>query len=316
MTARPATWRWLPTCGRPSPATARKSPTSSPATTSTRWRPVPDDPDTAQIRGQAIGALIRAAERAERTGAPARAAASYATAAELSSRPQTGSDTGTGTGRWTSSRISGMLWERAADAALTSADWATAIAHAGRARDYYLQRGQARAAARAQATAGRALRKWGRHGEARDQLTAALEVLRADPDTDTVRALEELAVVEVFAGSPDADRLSTEALILGQALDVGTSQLAGLFLTRAIYLTTAGRNPEAVAYFRESARLAEPVGDNLSLGRALVNLADVLAVTDPAAAAEAARTAAGHSAPGWRPGLPGGCDRKPGPRRC
>ena len=32
---------------------------------------VPDDPDTAQIRGQAITALIRAAERAERTGAPA-----------------------------------------------------------------------------------------------------------------------------------------------------------------------------------------------------------------------------------------------------
>ena len=44
---------------------------------------IPDDPDTAEIRGQAIGALIRAAERAERTGAPARAASSYATAAEL-----------------------------------------------------------------------------------------------------------------------------------------------------------------------------------------------------------------------------------------
>ena len=44
---------------------------------------VPDDPDTAQIRGQAISALIRAAERADRTGAPARAAASYAAAAEL-----------------------------------------------------------------------------------------------------------------------------------------------------------------------------------------------------------------------------------------
>ena len=33
---------------------------------------VPDDPDTDQIRGQAIATLIRAAERAERTGAPAR----------------------------------------------------------------------------------------------------------------------------------------------------------------------------------------------------------------------------------------------------
>ena len=49
---------------------------------------VPEDPDTAEIRGQAITALIRAAERAERAGAPARAAASYAAAAELSS-PET-----------------------------------------------------------------------------------------------------------------------------------------------------------------------------------------------------------------------------------
>ena len=39
---------------------------------------IPDDPDTAQIRGHAISALIRAGERAERTGAQARAAASYA----------------------------------------------------------------------------------------------------------------------------------------------------------------------------------------------------------------------------------------------
>ena len=57
---------------------------------------VPDDPDAAQIRGQAIGALIRAAERAERTGAPALAAASYATAAELSpaGRPADGAAAG------------------------------------------------------------------------------------------------------------------------------------------------------------------------------------------------------------------------------
>ena len=43
---------------------------------------VPEDPDAGEIRGQAIDALIRAAERAERTGAPALAAASYATAAD------------------------------------------------------------------------------------------------------------------------------------------------------------------------------------------------------------------------------------------
>ena len=46
--------------------------------------------------------------------------------------------------------------------------------------------------------------------------------------------------------------------------------------------------------FREGARLATQAGDNITLGRALLNLSDPLAVTDPAAAAEAARTAAGH----------------------
>ena len=250
---------------------------------------VPDDPDAGQIRGQAIAALIRAAERAERTGAPALAAASYATAAGLTS-PDTraGEDAAD---RWPSV---GMLWERAAQAAVTNGDWATAIEHAGRAREDHLGRGQARAAARAQATAGQALRRWGRHAEAREQLTAAVEVLRAEPDHDTANALNQLANMEVMAGSPDAGTLSTEALTLGQALAVGTGQLGGLLLTRGMYLAVDGRYAEAVAYLREAARLASQDGDNFALGRALLNLADVQAATNPAAAAEAARAAAGH----------------------
>jgi class 3 adenylate cyclase/predicted ATPase len=244
---------------------------------------VPGDPDASEIRGHAITELTRAAGRAQRTGAPARAVASYTTAAELTLADTPGGQ-----------QAAASLWERAAEAADAGADYAAAIEHAGRARGYYLQRGDSRAAARAQAIAGRALRVQGRHGEARDQLTAAVEVLRADADTDTVRALEQLAVLEVFAGSPDADRLSTEALTLGQALDGSAGQLSGLLLTRGIYLDFTGRRPEAVAYFREAARLAEQAGDNTLLGRALLNLSDPLAVTDPAAGAEAARTAAGH----------------------
>jgi hypothetical protein len=244
---------------------------------------VPGDPDTSEIRDHAITALTRAAERAERTGAPARAAASYATAAELTEAETPGGQ-----------RAVAALWERAAEAAVAGANWAAAIEHGGRARELYLQVGQVRTAARAQATAGRALSLWGRHAEARDQLTAAIDVLRADPDADTVRALEQLAALEVYAGSSDADRLTTEALTLGQDLGVGAGQLDGLFLIRASYLSNAERLPEAVSYLRESARLATKVGDNKRLGRALGNLSEALAVTDPAGAAEAARTAAGH----------------------
>ena len=146
----------------------------------------------------------------------------------------------------------------------------------------------------AQAIAGEALRLWGRLAEARDQLTVAAGVLRADPDADTVRALQQLAAAEVCAGSPDADRLTLEVLALGQALDVGTGQLVDLFTDRGVYLGSAGRCPEAVSYYRESARLASQAGDNSRLGRALLSLADVLGATDPAASAEAARAAAGH----------------------
>jgi class 3 adenylate cyclase/predicted ATPase len=244
---------------------------------------IPDDPDAGQVRGQAASALIRAGERAERTGAPALAATSYATAAELS-LPD----------RADGQQSVGVLWERAAIAAVANADWAAAIRHADRARDYHLERGRARSAARARAIAGQALRLWGHFAEARDQLTAALEVLQAEPDADTVRVLKELAAVEAFAGSSDADRLTTEALVLGQALDVSTDQLNDLLITRGIYLSSAGRRAQSVAYFRESARLAAQAEDNFRLGRALLNLAGDLTVTDPAAAAEAARTASGH----------------------
>ncbi|HEY6309718.1 MAG TPA: hypothetical protein VIY52_02775 [Streptosporangiaceae bacterium] len=247
---------------------------------------LPADPDTAQIRGQAISALIRAAERAERTGAPARAAASYATAAGLTSLDSQDLPDG--------QLAAGALWERAAQAALTDGNYAAAAEHADRARDYYLQQGQARAAARARAIAGRALYRRGRLAEARGQLAAAMEVLRAEPDLDTVYALGQLAAVEVFAGSPDADRLSAEALTLSQALGASTGQSCDLLILRGTYHSHSGRRLQAVAYYREGVRLSTQDGDNSRLGSALVNLAAALSVTDPAAAADAARTAAGH----------------------
>ena len=138
-----------------------------------------------------------------------------------------------------------------------------------RPRMLYREGGGTRAAARAQAIAGQALRRWGRHAQAREQLTAAVEVLRDDPDADTVRALGELAALEVFAGSPAADALSAEALALGQDLAVDEATLASLFTTRGICHGFAGRRPQAASYFREAARLAEQAGDTVRLGRAL-----------------------------------------------
>ena len=243
---------------------------------------VPDDGDAGQIRGQAVAALVRAAERAGRTGAPGLAATSYTTAAQLTQAST--HDGGTAAG----------LWEHAAAAAVTNADFAAAVEQAGQAGELYQQGGDTRAAARAQTIAGEALRRWGRHAQAREQLTAALAVLRDDPGTDTVQAMGELALLEVFAGTPVADALTAEALALGQDLAVDDVPLAGLFSTRGSCHGLAGRRPQAAAYYREAARLATQAGDTLSLGRALLNLADAVTITDPAAGAEAARTAAAH----------------------
>ena len=245
---------------------------------------LPADPDAGQIRGQAIAALTRAAERASRTGAPGRAAASYATAAEL-----TRADTARG-----QQTVAAALWEHAADAAFTNADYPAAVEQAGHAGDLYRQGGDTRSAARAQAITGGGLRRWGRHAQAREQLTAAVAVLRADPDADTVRALDELAALEVFAGAPEADALSAEALALGQALAVGDATLADLFTTRGICHLWAGRRPQAAVYFQEAARLAEQAGDTVLLGLAQLNLADAVTGTDPAVGAEAARAAAAY----------------------
>jgi predicted ATPase len=51
---------------------------------------VPGDPDTGQIRALGAATLVRAAQRATRTGSPALAAANYAAAAELHGDPAAG----------------------------------------------------------------------------------------------------------------------------------------------------------------------------------------------------------------------------------
>jgi predicted ATPase len=244
---------------------------------------VPGDPDAGQIRQEAITTLIRAAERADRTGAPARAAASYATAAQFTT--QAGTPDG-------GPQQAAELWERAAAASIMNADHAAAVEQAGQAVELYQQCGDSRAAARAHTIAGRALRRWGRHAQAREQLNSAVEILRAEPDADTVQALGELAMLAVFAGAPEADALTAEALTLGQDLAVDGATLGQLFTTRGTHHGLAGRPAEAAAYFREGARLATQAGDTVQLGRALINLSDAMTGSDLVAAVEAARAAA------------------------
>jgi class 3 adenylate cyclase/tetratricopeptide (TPR) repeat protein len=247
---------------------------------------VPDDPDIAELRSLAIAALVRAGERSQRAGAQAPAAASYAAAADcIIEQPLA----------YKGDTSAATMFERAAEAGILAITYADADAYADRARQLYLDDGQPRAAARAEATAGMALRRAGRHTEAREHFTHALTVLRPEPDADTVSAMVELATVEVFAGGPASQALADEALALGEALDVEPALLSRLFTVGGFAHAFAGHRAQATAYLRESTRLAERANDSGALARSYLNLSDVLTATDPPAAAEAARTAAEHA---------------------
>jgi tetratricopeptide (TPR) repeat protein len=242
---------------------------------------VPDAPDVEVVRAQAVAALIRAGERGARTGALSSGGANFAQAAELTAAAGTAE----------SKLAAANLWERAAMTALDSARWEVIVDYAEHAQALYAAIGERRAAARAQAIAGRAMRLWGLSAEARERLVPALAVLSEEPDADTVSALGSLASAEVFTGGPDADRLTTEALLLAQTLDVRGTVLAAALGGRGIYLTFAGRLTEAVAYHRESARIAEQAGDVREQARALINLADGVGRSDPHASRDAALAA-------------------------
>ncbi len=235
----------------------------------------PSDPDAAETTAQALHFLVRAAERAERSGALGRAAESYAEAASIAP-----------------SGHAPALFEKGAQASSDVGDHEAAIGRADAAREGHLSLGDRRGAARAQSMRGYDLQRLGRHDAARSALNEALEVLREDPDADTVTALRFLGSLETFSdNAAEGHRLVTEALDLAQALGVGTAHLALLFSTRGIANSVADRLAEAASDYRECAHLAERVGDYATLGRAQVNLADVLVKTDPEAATHAARSA-------------------------
>jgi class 3 adenylate cyclase/tetratricopeptide (TPR) repeat protein len=241
-----------------------------------------DAADADETRERAIEVLTRAGERANRTGDKGRAAAQFARAAELR----------LATAATDAAADAAGLWERAAEAALDNAEWDSAVSYADRAQERYVDIGQQRSAARTQIIAGTALRRRGVMAEARERLERAVSVLREDPDTDTVRGLGQLSALELFGGAIEIGlELGDEALGFGQALDVGPALMASLYINYGIGKARSNRNVESATYFRDAARLGELAGDPTLQGLALLNLADNLNLRDPAAAAEAARTA-------------------------
>ena len=239
----------------------------------------PQDHDVDDVTANASAFLVRAAERAERSGAPAVAAETYAKAAAIAT-----------------TEAAPGLFERAANASNDYGDYEAAIEHAETAHRLFLDHGEPLSAARVQALKGRALSQGGRYHDARREVTEALRVLRPDPSADTVRAIANLTAVEVFSGKLGEGReLASEALSLAQALDVGAGDLADLFNLRGIAAAMGNLSVEAAVDFEASVRLAERAGDLAMVSRAQSNLASVLILTDPRGAVEAARSAFVHA---------------------
>ncbi len=240
---------------------------------------VPDDPDTGELRDRAIAALVRAAERAARTGAPDRASTTYAEAAALVEAAGTDPPQ------------AAVLYERAALQAHASGDGVRALELAGLAVEQQLALGDVRAAARARTLVGRAHMRLTRYAEGRSALQEAIAVLAEHPDADTVEAMGQLANLEAFNGTPEADRATVDALRLAQALGLGPAEMSGAVQVRGTYLARAERTDEAVFHLREAVRLAEQTDRLDILAVVLGNLGTTLMGLDPAASVDATRRA-------------------------
>lgn len=247
---------------------------------------VPDDPDVADIRDEAVTMLTRAGERAERTGAPPAAATAYSTAADLLQ------DLGTEE----TDLAMAALRERAGIAAATGGDPIAALKQHELAADLYRRHNQVRDAARASTRQAPLLRNLGRGEEAQRMLQQALAVLEVEPDADTVRAFHALARVGAAGGNvAEAYRLSGAALTLAQDLDISDAMLSDLLVHHGIAHNFANRPVQAVAYLREALRRAERAQHGYGIIGALLNLSDLLLTTETVAALEAARSAVAHA---------------------
>jgi class 3 adenylate cyclase/tetratricopeptide (TPR) repeat protein len=237
---------------------------------------VPDDADAGEVRELAIESLVRAGEKALRSGAPSRSMTCFWTAADLVAEAHVDDQ-----------RHPALLL-RGAEAAMQTEVDSSVLGQLERAIAGFRALGEHRTACRASVVLGRALRRLGRMTEARVRLTEALVELRSQPDLDTVDALQHLAALDSLLHGSECDALSSEALTLTQALDPGPSKLADVFLSRAIVLDSLARQAESAMYLREAARLAGDAEPTIAMLAAL-NLGNVLNVHDPSAAAVAAR---------------------------
>ncbi|MGH3111772.1 MAG: ATP-binding protein, partial [Gaiellaceae bacterium] len=177
-----------------------------------------DADDAAEIRASAQAWLERAADRATSLAAPDEALRAYESAASLADEPERA-----------------RLLERAGNTARMGNRMDDAERLFTRARELYLETGDARAAARSAAGLAYALQVSGRTDEAIRLAEEAYAVLGAEaPDRDTAELAAELARLHFFVGDYDAGRVWIEAALPIAERTKDMALLASALTTKAM----------------------------------------------------------------------------------
>ena len=225
------------------------------------YRAAAGDEDEALLRGQARGALTRAAERADSLASAAAAAQAFAQAAELADDPLD---------------RAGLL-ERAGLAALRDGALADAETLLARAAEL-VDNGEERSASlRIAARRAEVFRSGDRVAEAVELLAPAYESApKEEPDPEVARAAAELARASYFAGNRALALEMAEALKLPEVL-------AEALTTKSILVWR--RSHEALALVKEALAVAREHDLPRSALRAQFNLTGMLIEHDRAAEA-------------------------------
>ena len=247
---------------------------------------MPGDPDVEDLRGEAIGALESAAERAVQTGALAAAVALHLRAADVLEVGGTfATDYAAGHHHAHAGRLLMSLrrYDRAAQEFKASEELYVGCAA-----------GRESAVSRCRYWDALATRRLGADQMplAIEEVQAAADELRMEPDDDTVYAIQVLSGLHAFAGElATAEELQREAVTLGQSIGITDGQLAQAFSRYARLLRQVARPVESIAYGREAVRLVEKGGAGVEYGPAAVSLAVTLLGWEPTEAAVVAHAA-------------------------
>ncbi len=240
---------------------------------------VPGRPLTSsELRARAIATLVRAAERAHRTGAPDTAAA-----------PDGDGGRPAGGVRALAEDVlaAARLWERAGEAAAPSCSVRRRRAStSGRAAELY--RASSCHATPPVPTSASPRASGG-------QVATTRPARSSSSRSPCSRRSRAATPPRPSTSSPSSPRCSVRTMPSGwrarrstsaQSLDLPDDVLAEMLTTRGIAEMVRGTHRQAAASLREAARLARGRQNHLGSGRALLNLSDGLAGVDPAAAAE------------------------------